>query len=26
VILANAAWRWVQVLTGKVGLQTADAS
>ena len=26
VILANAAWRWVQVLTGRVGLQTADAS
>ena len=26
VILANAAWRWVQVLTGKVGLQVADAS
>jgi carbon starvation protein len=26
VILANAAWRWVQVITGKVGLQTADAS
>jgi carbon starvation protein len=26
VILANAAWRWVQVLTGKVGLRVADAS
>ena len=26
VILANAAWRCVQVVTGKVGLRTADAS
>jgi carbon starvation protein len=26
IILANAGWRWVQVLTGKVGLRVADAS
>ena len=26
VILCNAAWRWIQVLTGKVALRVADAS
>jgi carbon starvation protein len=26
IILANAGWRWIQVLTGKVGLRVADAS
>ena len=26
VILANAAWRWVQVLTGRIGITVADAS
>ena len=26
VILANAAWRWVQVLTGRIWLRVSDAS